>query len=212
MHKIKNEGPKDTHAAFVRAIAFGVGGALIGLALYSAFTIITGLIIGYVSLAVGYIVGKALVKGSRGIGGRRYQVAAVALTYAAVSLSAIPIGIAQFIKAPKPGSHAQLKKSGPVASGPADSLSSNATSDDPNPGEETSATPKTSFASAIGALLFAGLASPFLELQDEPSGIIGIVILVVGIRIAWKLTEARPIDVVGPFNNSHPAPSAPTPA
>ena len=36
---------------------------------------------------------KAIMKGTNGIGGRRYQIAAVALTYAAVSLSAIPIGI-----------------------------------------------------------------------------------------------------------------------
>ena len=35
------------------------GGATIGLILYSAFGIITGLEVGYLSLAVGFIVGKA---------------------------------------------------------------------------------------------------------------------------------------------------------
>jgi hypothetical protein len=40
--------------------------------------------LGYISLAVGYIVGKAIMKGTRGIGSRRYQIAAVALTHAAV--------------------------------------------------------------------------------------------------------------------------------
>src|SRR5437764_994533 len=89
--RIKTQAPKDNHSALIRGLFFGLGGALIGLALYSAFGIITGLEIGYVSLAVGYIVGKAILKGSGGIGGLRYQVLAAVLTYAAVSMSAIPI-------------------------------------------------------------------------------------------------------------------------
>ena len=76
--------PKDSHAAFVRGLMFGVGGAILGLILYSVFGIVTGIEIGYISLAVGYIVGKAMRMGSRGNGGRRYQLAAVILTYAAV--------------------------------------------------------------------------------------------------------------------------------
>jgi len=90
--------PKDTHGAFVRALLFGGGGALLGLILYSTFGIITGLVIGYLSLAVGYLVGKSMMMGSKGIGGRRYQIAAVLLTYAAVSMSAIPISISMQLK------------------------------------------------------------------------------------------------------------------
>lgn len=73
--------PKDSHAAFVRGLVFGVGGAILGLILYSVFGIVTGIEIGYISLAVGYIVGKAMRMGSRGNGGRRYQLVAVILTY-----------------------------------------------------------------------------------------------------------------------------------
>jgi hypothetical protein len=90
--------PKDSHSAFERALLFGVGGAILGLIIYAAFGIITGWMIGYISLAVGYIVGKAIVKGSGGLGGRRYQIAAVLLTYFAVSMAAIPMGISQVIK------------------------------------------------------------------------------------------------------------------
>jgi len=79
--------PKDTHAAFTRGILFGIGGAIIGLILYSVVGIVTGLEIGYVSLAVGYIVGRAVLLGTSGIGGRRQQIAAAVLTYAAVSMS-----------------------------------------------------------------------------------------------------------------------------
>ena len=67
--KAKSELPKDTHSAFMRALFFGVGAAIVGLILYAAVGIITGLEIGYVSLAVGYIVGKAMKAGSKGLGG-----------------------------------------------------------------------------------------------------------------------------------------------
>ena len=41
---------QDTTAAFVRAILFGVGAAVLGLILYAAFAVITGIFIGYASL------------------------------------------------------------------------------------------------------------------------------------------------------------------
>src|ERR1700683_5139779 len=93
--KIEAQIPKDSHAAFVRALAFGIGGAVLGFALYVIFALATGLVIGFVSLAVGFIVGKAMHLGSRGVGGRRYQLAAVLLTYLAVSMAAVPIAIHQ---------------------------------------------------------------------------------------------------------------------
>ena len=80
----------DSHAAFTRALLYGIGAAVLGMILYAVFEIATGLIVGYVSLAVGWMVGTAMMKGSNGVGGRRYQVAAVLLTYAAVSMAAVP--------------------------------------------------------------------------------------------------------------------------
>src|SRR5262249_59951279 len=99
--KLKAQVPKDSHAAFMRGILFGAGGAIVGLIVYSAFGIITGLMIGYVSLAVGWLVGKAIKMGSKGVGGRRYQIVALAFTYAAVSLSAVPIWILAYMKSEK---------------------------------------------------------------------------------------------------------------
>src|SRR5215471_12866050 len=43
--------PKDTHAGFTRGILIGIGGAIIGLVLYAVVGVVTGLEIGYVSLA-----------------------------------------------------------------------------------------------------------------------------------------------------------------
>jgi len=89
--RVQYELPKDGHTQFVRGLIFGIGAAIVGLVLYATFAITTGLMIGYVSLAVGYIVGKGIKMGSRGAGGRKYQIAAVVLTYAAVSLAAVPV-------------------------------------------------------------------------------------------------------------------------
>jgi hypothetical protein len=193
--QIKAQSPQDSHSAFVRATLFGVGGAILGLILYSAFSILTGIIIGYVSLAVGWLVGTAIKKGSQGVGGRRYQIAAVALTYAAVSLSAIPIGISYYLKEGR--SKAPQANASASSSGSADSSST-------SPAPATSGQPQKSFGFAIAALLFAGLASPFLELQEGFSGIIGLVILFVGIQIAWKMTAAPPLEILGPFQARAP--------
>jgi hypothetical protein len=204
--QVQSRLPKDSHSAFVRGILFGVGGAIIGLILYSAFGIITGLEIGYVSLAVGWLVGKAMKKGSNGIGGRRYQIVAIALTYIAVSLSAIPIGISQALKERDSRPHVQQKSSSSTEKADIDDGSNGVNASAPA-GSANVHQPK-SLAAVAGSLLFVGLASPFLELQEGFSGIIGLVILLVGIQIAWKMTGAPKLDIVGPFRVAASAPPA----
>ena len=71
---------------------------MLGLILYATVVIVTGWSIGYLALAVGWLVAKGIMKGSNGMGGRRYQIAAVLLTYASISMAAIPIGLAYFAK------------------------------------------------------------------------------------------------------------------
>jgi hypothetical protein len=72
--RIRREMPQDSHAAFVRAILCGLAGFAVGLVIYATFAIATGITIGYLALAVGFIVGKAMMIGSRGVGGRRFQI------------------------------------------------------------------------------------------------------------------------------------------
>jgi hypothetical protein len=156
--RMREHGTDDTHAAFVRAIVFGLGAAALGLILYATFSIVTGITIGYASLAVGWLVGKAMMKGSGGANGRRYQIAAALLTYAAVSLARIPIWIHY-----DPDLQANL-------------------------------------AAAIPKLIPLALVFPFTRFADNPfGGIIGLVILFVGLSIAWKMTTAQPIKIDGPF-------------
>jgi hypothetical protein len=199
--KMRGELAKDTHAAYVRALLFGVGAAVLGMILYATFEILTGIIIGYASLAVGWMVGKAMIKGSNGIGGRRYQIAAVLLTYAAVSTAAIPVWIHY---AGQQKHQQQQKSSG--SQGDLDS-GSDATSDSGgDSGQPQPTKPRPTMISALGTLLLMGLASPFLELSDMPGGLIGLFILFIGMKFAWQFTAAKPMQVFGPFENSPQAP------
>jgi hypothetical protein len=183
--------PKDSHAAYLRALALGAGAALIGLILYSAVGILTGWSIGYVALAVGWLVAKAIMKASNGMGGRRYQITAVLLTYAAISLSSIPIAVAGYAK-----HHAEKQQQTAGQNAPDGSSADEAgqvKNGDAKTGEQ-------SLAGAIGYLFLIGLASPFLELASPGSGIMGLFILFVGLSIAYRMTAAKPLEVDGPYS------------
>src|SRR4051794_16620786 len=58
--RAQRESPTDTHAAFMRGLLFGGAAALLGMIVYATVGIVTGYEIGYVSLAVGFIVGKGV--------------------------------------------------------------------------------------------------------------------------------------------------------
>jgi hypothetical protein len=145
--------PVEETSAYPNALLFGAGAALVGLIVYASFTIVTHMYLGYVAVAVGWMVGKAMMQGSGGVGGARYQVPAVVLTYAAISLASIPIHISE-------------------------ALNQGMTID---------------WASMSGTLLVGGIAAPFLDLQNGAHGIIGLVILFVGLRVAFRLTREKPI-------------------
>lgn len=205
--RVKREIPQDSHAVFVRALLFGLGGFAIGLVLYAGFEIATGISIGYLALAVGWIVGKAMMLGSKGVGGRRYQITAVLLTYAAVSMASIPVAIHYMKKdnsqhavtQQQPNQQAQTGQ--PSAQAPANQAGEQA--QESSNTKEDFGKPAMSFAAALGTLAMLGLASPFLELQAGFSGMIGLVILFVGMRFAWRMAAGRGnVTVTGPFEKS----------
>jgi len=208
---VQRQGPKDSHAAFIRGLLLGMVAALIGMVLYATFEIMSGIIIGYMSLGVGFLVGKAIMMGSKGVGGRRYQIAAALLTYAAVSLAAIPVLISQIHKEktehqqvemkqqPAPDQQSASQQDQPTAQQPATQAQP------PQQAKQEPAKPKMGVGAIIGALLLWGMASPFLELQDLIPGLIGLLILSVGIRIAWKITAGTPVQIDGPYDSPAPA-------
>jgi len=228
----------DNSGAFARALLFGAGAAIVGLVLYAAFGIVTGLVAGYLSFGVGYLVGKAMMMGSRGVGGLRYQVAAVLFTYASVSMAAIPIQVVRGVRQYR----AQTQMRRAVSEVPAELRVNSAEADQrlrqefggaaaqPFPSRQQSASagvanrkPDSSggqsaassaqkhntggvrlaqnVAATLAYLTVMGLASPFLQLQEPVSGVIGLIILIIGIRIAWQLTAAKRLEIIGPFQS-----------
>jgi hypothetical protein len=205
--RVRRGRPQDSHAAFVKAVLFGLGGFVAGLIAYAGFSIVTGIQIGYLSLAVGWMIGKAMMIGSGNIGGRRYQIAAVVLTYAAVSMAAIPIAL---LYHPQTGQTQTTNQSGATANQDAPTQYAQSTDE---PAAKTGDEP--SHRSAIATLLIAlgklaliGLASPFLEVAEGVGGVIGLIILFVGMQFAWKMTASKAtLSVEGPYQVSPPAAS-----
>lgn len=191
--------PQDSHSRLVRAVLFGLVGFAIGLTLYAAFVIITGISIGYAALAVGWIVGKAVLLGSGGVGGRKYQIAAVLLTYAAVSMAVIPIAVSMIIKKQSASHTETVARQAPSTPGQADASPLSSPQTNPEAVAADKKPPKGA-AAALGYLMLLGLVSPFLELSEGFSGFIGLIILLVGMQFAWKMTAGPPaIGIEGPY-------------
>ena len=213
--KVRAELAKDTHAAYTRALLFGIGAAIVGMILYATFEIVTGWIIGYVSLAVGWMVGMAMKKGSGGVGGRRYQITAALLTYAAVSLAAVPIWIHYAIEHRQAHVQQEQTKSQLAAEqrqleNESKQQNQNTAAPAPEPTAPAPQAPQRSRLEAIGHLALLGIASPFLEVWEGGPTVgwmIGIVILFVGIRIAWRLTAGVRVQVYGPFDDARSRPA-----
>jgi hypothetical protein len=194
--RAKRELPQDSHAAFVRGLLFGLGGFLFAFIAYSAVGILLqGWTIGYLSLAVGWMIGKAMMMGSRGVGGRRYQMLAVLLTYAAVSMAAIPITLV----AMRSENAAAVRTNSQEAS--SSSSETESAEQQPAPASKSSARDHhMSSMAALGTLALIGLASPFYGLQDGFNGVLMLIILFVGMRFAWRMTAGRAGVVInGPF-------------
>jgi hypothetical protein len=195
--KMRGEISADEHAAFVRALTYGVGAAVAGLIGYVVIAILLqGWVISYMSIGVGWIVGTAMMKGSNGMGGRRYQIAAALLTYAAVSLAAIPIGI-HFANEGKKQRQTQQQELADEQRQLEQESGHRPVEPQPAPGAQR---PPVSLGTWLGRVTLIGLASPFIQLANSPGwGAMGLLILFFGIRIAWRIAEGRPVGIYGPF-------------
>jgi hypothetical protein len=202
--KMSGAMPLDTHAAYVRALAYGAGAAVAGLAGYALIAILLpGWVISYMSIGVGWIVGTAMMKGSNGVGGRRYQIAAAALTYAAVSMAAIPIWI-HFAADRRPQKQTQDQRFEEEER----KFGNNADQQTDAPPPPRAERPRMGLGKWLGTVVFLGLGSPFIQLSTSPLwGAIGLLILFWGIRIAWRITAGRQFEIYGPFSHSPAASS-----
>jgi DNA-binding protein H-NS len=224
--EMKNALPEDASAAYRRALRFGAIAALVAFILYSVYGIVTGWEPGYASFVAGYAIAKLMMAGSHKIGGRRYQLTAILLTYMAVSLSAVPIALAEQARwraAVRAQQHTvdlaeeqrRLEQEfGTNASAPVPSSPKQRSARKNSAGQNETAAITTwqgqgragvrpssqiSPAAMLGSLVVLGLFSPILELLRTMQGGICLLVLLAGMVIAWQITAATRHEIIGPF-------------
>ncbi|HEY2375332.1 MAG TPA: hypothetical protein VGH98_05100 [Gemmatimonadaceae bacterium] len=205
----------------LHATALGMLAAIAGSVLYSAVVAITGREFGLVAIAVGFMVGKAVRKGSRGRGGWAYQTLAVALTYLAIVSTYIPLIGKEFQKNASHNS-AHPRESLPMAdtitiSARAphvgrifDSSASARTADtgfnimqSGSPVGTAPATPLRPRQLGAGTMLL-GIGSLVLLAAEIPifagfSNLIGLLIIGIAAFGAWLLNRRLALTVTGPY-------------
>ena len=168
---------------FGRAALFGLGAAIGGSILYGLISWVTGLQFSLLAIVVGIMVGKAVLYGSRGIRGRRFQVLAVLLTYGSITSSMIPEMIGEIRKLGDQKAAAE-KKDGAAAAP-----------------KQAEAEAKPSFAGLVVAVLFLigfALVLPFFGIASV-SGVLNVIIIGIGLMQAWRLTKADDTAIAGPY-------------
>ena len=159
---------------FLIAAVYGFGAAIAGGLLYWAFVKLTNIEFGLMAIAVGWLVGKAVMKGSNMRGGRRYQILALALTYFSITFSYGAFMIEALVKSPPPASTRGVTGSRDEAASPGVAKQS----------------------AGIVMIFLILLASPFL---GGFSNVIGLLIIAIGLFEAWKQTRPAPFTTSGPF-------------
>ncbi len=197
--RCKNEraaGPAGSRIGrFSKAIVFGLVAGTVGAAIWYGVRRLTGYEIGLIAIAVGFLVGAAVRAGSGGRGGRRYQVLAVALTYFSICLNYAPDVVGELFKQAQQEESAVAAQDGsaPPAAAPPTAAAPATGADGEPPGL---------VAALLGLALFAALvlgislAAPFLGGFQNA---IGLLIIGFGLWQAWKMNEASPLEISGPF-------------
>jgi hypothetical protein len=168
-----------------RAGLFGLVAAILGAILYYAVIAITNFEIGIVAIAIGYMVGYAVRKGTRGRGGRRFQVLALVLTYWAVGLAYTPLVFRDLASQEEQNAQTAQTVSNATASEPA---------------AVTEAPEDFNLTLALGVLFGFSLALPVLTvLGSMPSGLISAAIIAFGMHQAWQMTGVPQLQISGPY-------------
>jgi hypothetical protein len=207
------------------AIGAGLGAGLVGALLYYAVLALSGYEFALISIAVGYLVGRAVRWASGGRGGRVYQVIAVLITYVAIAGSHAPIILSEIKKdikkemqkeaesqAKASAATGQTSNSASKPDTPAPGSSSNAPSNAPSSPQTSQTSIQTSTAPVarpslpglvIGIVVIALLLLA-VPLLGGSQNIIGLIIIGVALWEAYRVTRRVRITVHGPFTLTGP--------
>lgn len=202
-----------------RAFVFGLGAAIVGGGIWYAIQESTGWQIGLIAVLVGWMIGKAVNRGSNGKGGWKYQAMAIVLTYFAVAATYVPTAIAELRKGAE---SALTEASEQVAAAGAEGTENTVDTPDTDSegtADETIAAAATEdgsdeeapSAAAVGAVTFVAIiafvaALPVLVAFGSP---ISALILGFGLFEAWKQNRRTNVELSGPYSLGAAGSSAP---
>jgi hypothetical protein len=175
-------------APFLTAALGGLGAGIVGAIIYFAVIYFAKLEIGLVAILIGYMVGYSVRRGAGGRGGLRFQVLAVALTYASIALAYAPVVVMSAANASREAQTAA------TTTGPTGTSAQPVAS-----GRPIERSPQSAL--VVVAILLAFIAAlPVLVVWGSfPSGLISALIIVIGMRQAWRMTGALQLSVFGPY-------------
>ena len=174
----RQANPEPAGRAFGKSVLYGLGAALAGSALYGIVLLATGAEFALLSILIGIMVGKAMMRGSGGRGGRKFQIVAVLLTYGSITAGYLPAVVkGMYEKQQKSEVTAVATPNKPIAPG------------------------RAVLALLVFFVLMIGLAlaAPFLMLTAGFSGILSIAIIFFGLQRAWHKTAGDHFVLTGPY-------------
>jgi hypothetical protein len=177
-----------------KSFLWGTGAALAGTVLYATITIVTGFQIAFISILIGYLVGKAIRRACHGRGGRPQQIMAVLLTYCSITFSYIPIAIHHQVV--KDGAHHAVQPAGQSGA-----LNESAVS----PVHPQSSQPLPSLSGmfvTLITLVAVSMAVPFFGVFHF-GGLLSLLIIFWGLQQAWRITAQPELLITGPYGDEH---------
>jgi len=198
-----------TFGRVFKATLFGFGAGLIGALIWFAVRRLANLELGLVAIVVGFMVGKAVRKGSGNRGGLAYQILAVLITYCCIAANYMPDILMAVINASQEDRAAAVKPEldDPTAGATVADTEAIAVPDNGALADEAN-TPVGAGQMVVAVvvlflLVFAfSLAAPFLAGAEN---IIGLLIIGFALWEAWKFNSKLRLPISGPY---HIAPGA----
>ncbi len=164
----------------VKSILYGLGAAVAGSVLYAVVLINVGQF-ALVAILIGYMVGKAIRYGAGGLGSRPQQVAAILLTYFAVTVGIVPVVLYR------------MSQKVVVTESPSPA---------PQDSQARMAHQRPAFPPAVVLLrvTVGALAYPIFGLKAGLNGIFSLVIILFALLRAWQMTRSTQIILAGPHS------------
>lgn len=189
--------------AFGRAVVLG-GLAALGCGIaYAIFVAVTKFQLALLTIGIAFVIARVMRRCSSGVGGRKYQILAVVLTYAASAMGYAPAVYSEFA--------GQASKTTAKAAPPSAATNTDQSRAAAAPASATQARKSPLGAGALmlglGVLLAITLAAPFLAATHAP---IGLLIVGFGLWEAWKLSRGLPLTLDGPYRAAGAVPEAST--